>query len=1193
MQSMLRQSAVILSLVLGIASSVRAQPNFEAALWLAKQNHTVLPVFQIENAEQVKRLGYELQRNQREFLEAIPLLNEALLDDDPRVRLESASAIRAAALKLQRTLRWNHDRRQWEELLPLFENAISTLNHYPQLSRHKRSIEQVIQQLNRPSYAYARDSQRIRSLHPNIDTFVDGFCRFDESAIVDMWKYTRSAFSGMDKKTRFLAMRELIQVAPNRFLEFMATLSNEHDDLIVEILLDSERPDIESKEWLLDLVKPTQSVVRSKLVRAATDSRIPIDSRSAMLRCLTECDPLSTEQLAVITKFCIIERHPWQPECWPLFIRHRKNLQQTDLGAIKRLGMTQLLDPREETWKRAEAAQVLSELFTGDGPVLQATFKLITESSSESDAMLPDLLMAMKQHGASASIAWKPIMEIVRSNRANAREFALAALQHVGTLPTESIEYLVGRIADRNEPISFKVVASKVLKNRPVEASHLLQREIYRQLSMPTDERSIVDLLHAVELVNHRDSELETVCNRICQHMECPVQERLASLHARGICAPTSGPIIRDLMSILQDPYESPDLKATALHTLASVTGNCAVPILSQFTHDEDETLRYAARYAYHLAGESNTAVHLLLAMLPSEVLTDSIERLLREIGDSGHKALVETLNSTTASPEQQQIAFRTLASVKGNDWDRLLTYLDDNDQSELFEQSLRTAWEFDDEIVPALFRKLEKLPTDSALSKRLWRIADDFSGGLGAGGEEEGWAQSEVRNTIASSAKNRPRAAQLPSLALPSRMAESSAAMLPEGPIESSQQTASRPAGTSRAVDVFYGTNRQVKRISTFGSGIRWTAFAVAIGCTFLSIIGFARQRSLAMAITALIGLLGVTALARDSLDIAFWFPERRQIYGSEYSDEVKFGVCQVTIPKLHTPGELESPSLLLRFEVKHDPEKHVVLAKTLPLSSTDFYDQLQKEMGRSGKNLLVFIHGYNVSFEDAARRTAQMAVDLKFPGAPVFYSWPSYSNWYRYPDDAENIQASVGQIRTFLEELANKAGADSINLVAHSMGNVGLTQALADLQTSKPLFNQVVLAAPDIDAKVFREQIAPRITTKARRVTLYTSQTDLALLASRYFNSGDRIGDSSRGIVTIPGIDTIDATSVDSSLLGHSYYGSNVNVLDDIANLLRDLPVGERQYLELQAESKPPYWSFAPQYRKASLQGRDPATR
>ena len=32
-----------------------------------------------------------------------------------------------------------------------------------------------------------------------------------------------------------------------------------------------------------------------------------------------------------------------------------------------------------------------------------------------------------------------------------------------------------------------------------------------------------------------------------------------------------------------------------------------------------------------------------------------------------------------------------------------------------------------------------------------------------------------------------------------------------------------------------------------------------------------------------------------------------------------------------------------------------------------------------------------HGVTFKDAARRTAQMAYDLGFPGAPVFYSWPS----------------------------------------------------------------------------------------------------------------------------------------------------------------------------------------------------------
>jgi esterase/lipase superfamily enzyme len=357
--------------------------------------------------------------------------------------------------------------------------------------------------------------------------------------------------------------------------------------------------------------------------------------------------------------------------------------------------------------------------------------------------------------------------------------------------------------------------------------------------------------------------------------------------------------------------------------------------------------------------------------------------------------------------------------------------------------------------------------------------------------------------------------------------------------------------------------------------------------------IIGFAKRRAIVYAIVALVGLMGLTAMARDSLDMAFWFPQRTKVYNGEYSDEVKLGVCQVTIPKNHVPGELESPSFLLRMEVKWDPEKHIVLANTQPLEREEFYSQLHSCMDRSGKNLLVFVHGYNVSFEDAARRTAQMASDLEFPGAPVFFSWPSHNDWYRYPDDAENIQASVNQIRSFLEQIARESKAESINLVAHSMGSVGLTQALAGLSDREPVFNQVVLAAPDIDATVFREEIAPKITKTAKRVTLYTSQTDLALLASRYFNAGDRVGDSSRGVLSIPGIEVIDATEIDSSLLGHSYYGSNIQVLDDIANLFRNKALTDRKYLEYQADATPPHWSFSPQYRSATRPASPGAVR
>jgi esterase/lipase superfamily enzyme len=57
---------------------------------------------------------------------------------------------------------------------------------------------------------------------------------------------------------------------------------------------------------------------------------------------------------------------------------------------------------------------------------------------------------------------------------------------------------------------------------------------------------------------------------------------------------------------------------------------------------------------------------------------------------------------------------------------------------------------------------------------------------------------------------------------------------------------------------------------------------------------------------------------------------------------------------------------------------------------------------VNKSGKkSAFIFVHGYNVTFEDAARRTAQMSYDLSFDGAPVFYSWPSQGSLGDYLKD------------------------------------------------------------------------------------------------------------------------------------------------------------------------------------------------
>ncbi len=125
--------------------------------------------------------------------------------------------------------------------------------------------------------------------------------------------------------------------------------------------------------------------------------------------------------------------------------------------------------------------------------------------------------------------------------------------------------------------------------------------------------------------------------------------------------------------------------------------------------------------------------------------------------------------------------------------------------------------------------------------------------------------------------------------------------------------------------------------------------------------------------------------------------------------------------------------------------------------------------------------------------------------------------------------------------------------------------------------MFNQVVLAAPDIDADIFKERIAPAIANKARHVTLYTSQTDLALIASRYFNNGKRVGDSTDGVPLFENIETIDATSIDSSF--DRTFVRTVAMLPcwtDLGNILMNRPASSRDYLQTILSTPQPYWTF-----------------
>jgi esterase/lipase superfamily enzyme len=304
---------------------------------------------------------------------------------------------------------------------------------------------------------------------------------------------------------------------------------------------------------------------------------------------------------------------------------------------------------------------------------------------------------------------------------------------------------------------------------------------------------------------------------------------------------------------------------------------------------------------------------------------------------------------------------------------------------------------------------------------------------------------------------------------------------------------------------------------------------------------------------------------------------------YGPARGDgSLAYGICEVSIPEDHRVGRLEGPSWR-RFELRPDPEKHVILLDLKELSGGRFFTDLSATLRGSPQNqILLFLHGFNVSFEDAARRTAQMAYDLKFEGAPAFYSWPSKGALAAYTHDEATVEWTVPHLKAFLQDLAERSGAEAIHLIAHSMGNRALTRALEQLAAvmadpAAPSFTEVILTAPDIDADVFR-QVAAAFRRAARRVTLYASERDRALLASHKVHGYPRAGDGGRNIVVVPGIDTIDASALETDFLGHSFFGSNDSVISDLFYVLRGHAPKGRSRLRPRESPAGRYWAFVP---------------
>ncbi|VTU42510.1 hypothetical protein H6P1_00209 (plasmid) [Variovorax sp. PBL-H6] len=105
---------------------------------------------------------------------------------------------------------------------------------------------------------------------------------------------------------------------------------------------------------------------------------------------------------------------------------------------------------------------------------------------------------------------------------------------------------------------------------------------------------------------------------------------------------------------------------------------------------------------------------------------------------------------------------------------------------------------------------------------------------------------------------------------------------------------------------------------------------------------------------------------------------------------------------------------------------------------------------------------------------------------------------------------------------------------------------------------------------------QTIPRLVAVGAPVSLYASQADKALTASMGLWGGVRAGSAGADLIVLPGLETMDASNVNTDFLGHSAYGDSRILLGDLAALFRGFGASSRFGLTKVPTATGTYWEF-----------------
>jgi esterase/lipase superfamily enzyme len=275
---------------------------------------------------------------------------------------------------------------------------------------------------------------------------------------------------------------------------------------------------------------------------------------------------------------------------------------------------------------------------------------------------------------------------------------------------------------------------------------------------------------------------------------------------------------------------------------------------------------------------------------------------------------------------------------------------------------------------------------------------------------------------------------------------------------------------------------------------------------------------------------VLYVTTRANDGSPLKPNYGSRRNL--DMGAGSLEYGTCRIERPA--SALAFPAASNFQNFKTAMAATDHDWLAAPMKridrLSMPDFLVKVKNWRGP----IMVFIHGYDESFDKAMKDAAMIAYQFDCKGdsavLPICFSWPSLNNKAEYAADEANLEWSTAAFFEFIDTIKTAKNPTSpLDMVAHSMGNRPLIQYCFQHRGENASFRNIVLSGGDIDFHTAEARKHDIEAAAERSVTVIVSDRDAPLITSQLLHRQPRLGRP---------IDPPTMRAQKSDLLGSSFW-------------------------------------------------------